>query len=405
MYMQALYQIQETGLTYSPNIIAVVGVIPFWNVPIVNTEDTTSIITLTTSILPNPVLLTDIHGGQPTTRTIHPPPWPYTGPSSTIAPVKTKHPSTITWTSAPSTATPCVLPNCGNVGIGTRCVGLFCDWPCLANCPKGIDPDRWDPTDPNSPWPNDSPWEPEDEACTTSTATSCSTECLASGASTSCASMCSVSYGCSATADESTTLGTYTMAPWGYFTGESWDTASDDNPSYTRSVFASVASELDQWYPGLAGGAAATSTEVAPTAPEPTGLGAGDSCTSDSQCGGACGGGLTSAQYGCSSGRCVCIKDPPPPGADCGSVDECNRWYACSSGQTMQCALDKSYGSNLCKCSSGRKAVVSGVKLYSHIWAVATTNETISGQPGWVDLPVVSNSSLTNSTISARSFW
>lgn len=365
-------------------------------------EDTTSVILLTSSILPSPVIITETRNGSPTTRTIHPPPSPYSGPTSTAASTSGQPPATITWTSAPSTATPCSLPPCD---LGVRCVGLFCDLPCLLVCPKLLDPDWWDPVDPNSPWPNSAPWEPEDEACTTTSASSCATECLATGTTTTCDSTCSVSYGCSATSDAASTLGTYTLAPWGYMTYESWDTASDDDPAFTSSVFASVSSEMQEWYPTTT-----TSTSTSTTAPDApaatTGGGLGDACTSSSQCTDACGN--TSGSEGCSGGVCVCNKDPPPPDAACGDVAICNEWYACTGGQTMSCTYDEDYLGSLCTCSdaTSKSSLVAGSKFYySHVWPVATTNETISGQPGWLDLTLANLSStisislVSNSTV------
>jgi hypothetical protein len=136
----------------------------------------------------------------------------------------------------------CTGPNCGS-----RCVGLFCNAPCIINCLKNPDPDWWDPVDPADPWPPSAPYEPEDPKCTTTSASSCYTECLAANPTSTCSSSCSISYGCSVT--DTSTLGTYTLAPYGYWTADSFDRASDDNPAFTSSVYAELDAELNDWFP------------------------------------------------------------------------------------------------------------------------------------------------------------
>lgn len=372
--------------------------IPFWDVPIVDPADSTSIIPLISSIIPPPVIITQTQaGGTEVPRTVHPPPSPYQTPSPTgQQSTEGQPPGSLTWTSHPSTATACTSPRCGK-----RCVGLFCDFPCLLDCPKSPDPDWWDPTDPDDPWQS-KPWEPEDEDCTTTTASSCGYECVASGTSTKCDSTCSLTYGCSAT-DAESTLGTYTLAPYGSFYYESWNTAADDNAAYTSSVFSSVHSVLDSYFPDLY--PKTTKTSAAP-APQPT-LGVGDACTTKDQCSHACGSGAvgTSAQPGCYLGKCVCDRFAPPADTFCRNVDQCNAGYACASTQTMECKAN-SNGDDVCTCvADSSHNLLATAQFFSHVWPMATTNETISGQPGWVDSALGTNSSSPawrNSTVGVR---
>ncbi|KAM3082460.1 hypothetical protein ACMFMF_002122 [Clarireedia jacksonii] len=207
--------------------------------PIDDPEARESFIAITTSMLSPVVTITATSDGTVYNRTIHPPPSPYTKPTPT-----TRSSNTALYVSWTSTAKgPHCTANCGH-----RCVGLFCDTPCLFGCAKFPDPDWWDVKDPHDPWgSNKRPYKSEDEKCTTTSASSCYTECLAASPTNTCTSSCSISYGCSVT--DSSMLGTYTLAPYGYWTDDSFDMASDMDAAYTSSVNAEVTSLLEEWFP------------------------------------------------------------------------------------------------------------------------------------------------------------
>ncbi|KAF7937336.1 uncharacterized protein EAE98_001650 [Botrytis deweyae] len=77
--------------------------------------------------------------------------------------------------------------------------------------------------------------------------TSFAASSTSSSTTSTCTSSCSISYGCSVTA--TSTLGTYTLAPFGYWTVDSFDRASDLDAAYASSVYADVISELADWFP------------------------------------------------------------------------------------------------------------------------------------------------------------
>ncbi|KAF7948416.1 uncharacterized protein EAE97_003827 [Botrytis byssoidea] len=218
-------------------------VLNFWNMPIDDSDIKETLIAIPTSILPPTVTLTETSAGTVYDRTIHPPPWPYTNPTPTTR-SSDGPPPLLSFTSSAASST--CTKDCGS-----PCRGLFCNWPCLFDCVKVPDPDWWDMKDPHNPWgPEKTPYQPENTECTTTSASSCWTECLASSKTSTCTSSCSIGYGCSVTA--TSTLGTYTLAPSGYWTADSFDRASDSDAAYASSVDADVSSELADWFPETA---------------------------------------------------------------------------------------------------------------------------------------------------------
>lgn len=180
--------------------------IDLWNVNITAGE-TSALIYVTSSISPHPFIITDDPNPQskpgithpPVTRTITPPPYPYT----TNRP--TDHPHLTHSSGAPQH--PC------KIGCGHKCFGLFCLHPCLLGCsPKP--PGFHDPIDPN---PDNSPDNPDPDdpdqsqtSCTqTSTVADYYVSCATSGSnSASCTTTSSeVVKGCHVTATAITTGG------------------------------------------------------------------------------------------------------------------------------------------------------------------------------------------------------
>lgn len=122
---------ESTVLTIPP----VIGTeIPVWNVPINSTINSTIIYPFS-SILPSPFVITDDPDPEQSsgvshsknTRTITPPPYPYTSTKGTRDPA---FPS-ISFTRGPP------KPTC-LIGCGTPCL-IFCNTPCLLDCSDGSD--------------------------------------------------------------------------------------------------------------------------------------------------------------------------------------------------------------------------------------------------------------------------
>lgn len=161
---------------------------------------------ITSSILPPPLTITDdpapttVSGVKPRhqTRTITPPPYPY----STTSPGPHNHP--LVTHSSGTPRHPC------KSGCGHKC-RIFCDFPCLLNCPNppsGFDDpnDPDPPPGPNPPGPGPNPDNPT--SCTvTSTVTdfwvSCSSVTSSSASCTTTSSK--VVKGCDVTASDTTT--------------------------------------------------------------------------------------------------------------------------------------------------------------------------------------------------------
>lgn len=137
--------------------------IDFWNNPVQNGSNAT-LMWLTWSILPPPFVITDDPNPEHTsgvthskvTRTIYPPPWPYSfkTPTTTPTPTITHDSSTLHSSLTIKTQTGEPGPKCTS-NCGHTCK-LFCHGPCLpGSCPPGGgNPefnDFWDPADPNPP--------------------------------------------------------------------------------------------------------------------------------------------------------------------------------------------------------------------------------------------------------------
>ncbi|ESZ89825.1 putative alpha-1,3-glucanase/mutanase [Sclerotinia borealis F-4128] len=284
-------------------------VIDFWNIPIDDADDKASLILISTSILPPIVTITETSAGTAYDRTIHPPPWPYTQSTPTKKSSSSSPPPYVSYTS--SAAKSRCTSDCG-----TRCIGLFCNLPCLFDCVKIPDPDLWDPKDPDSPYsPSKTPYKPEDSKCTTTSASSCRTECLAASPTSTCSSSCSISYGCSVTS--TSTLGTYTLAPFGYWTADSFDRASDSDAAYVSSVDAAITAQLEEWFPITGITATATVTPVSTI-----------------------------------TGPNVTITVTPTPTADCSFWDEDSLYFAFDIYNIKDWAVDDS-GASLKKQETG----------------------------------------------------
>lgn len=197
------------------------SVIPVYDVTITNNQ---SVFYLTPSIMPSPFNITDrntISGTTYTsnTRTFYPPPWPGTTiPRSTTIPgstttgslssgLSTSHPVTSgpTMSSSATTQTshdthfPIIThtvgppsPICTHpLGCGHRCDNTIdiCH-PCWLSCPGPPRLNWWDSNDPDAPFvPGGGQ---PDDACETSTYSSCSTHCVVStGISTTATQTCS----------------------------------------------------------------------------------------------------------------------------------------------------------------------------------------------------------------------
>jgi hypothetical protein len=152
--------IQTTTLTIPPVTTTIIPMWEFpWSVPTTINTDTQSTSTIlstfypTSSVLPPPFVITDDPNPlsepkvthPPVTRTITPPPYPYSfshDPKDTKVPVVTIKPG------PPG-------PICHS-GCGTPCL-IFCDKPCLLDCPDGGDdfPDPVDPDPPARPTPSE----------------------------------------------------------------------------------------------------------------------------------------------------------------------------------------------------------------------------------------------------------
>lgn len=140
---------KTTTLTIPP---VTTSLIDLWNVNVTVTEtDTSSVFYITSSVLPPPFTITDDRNplsqsgvtNPPVTRTITPPPYPY----STTSPGSNDHPP-LTWKPGPPG------PEC-LTGCGHKCL-LFCSHPCLLLCSEQGN-DFNDPIDPDSPGPPTKP--------------------------------------------------------------------------------------------------------------------------------------------------------------------------------------------------------------------------------------------------------
>ena len=193
---------QTTTLTIPP---ITTDKINFWNVN-VTAGVSSSVIYVTSSILPPPFTITDDRNPKsqsgvthpPVTRTIFPPPFPYT----TVRP--TDYPSLTHITG--------LIRNPCRSGCGLKCRGLFCNLPCLLNCiprPPGFH----DPIDPNPggyPDPNPTNTEPTETSCTEASVVtdywvSCSTIGSGSDSSSCTTTSSSLVTGCDVTATDITT--------------------------------------------------------------------------------------------------------------------------------------------------------------------------------------------------------
>lgn len=193
---------ETTTLTIPP---VTTSLIDLWNVDITGTAtDTSSVFYITSSIRPPPFTITDDRNPRsqsgvthpPATRTITPPPFPY----STTSPGPNDHPP-VTW--KPGPPGPGCLALCGH-----KCL-VFCSTPCLLFCSGGGN-DFFDPIDPN---PRDSPPNPTGPttqpttSCTTSTVTDYFVSCSSiNPTSSSCTTTSSaVTSGCNVQATTTTT--------------------------------------------------------------------------------------------------------------------------------------------------------------------------------------------------------
>lgn len=160
---------QTTTLTIPPVIISQV---PAWEYTVTDTDSATSVSKTfypTSSILPPPFTITD-EPNPTVTRTITPPPFPYSFVAPSEEPTGTSSPTSST-TAIAGGPFPIVTyrpgppgPICKS-GCGWPCL-IFCDTPCLLNCPDGGD-DFSDPSDPDPP-PRPTP-SPENDPTPTGT--------------------------------------------------------------------------------------------------------------------------------------------------------------------------------------------------------------------------------------------
>jgi hypothetical protein len=209
-------------------------------------------------IVDDPDPLSDGVTHSPVSRTIHPPPWPWTIPSSTPTVTSTEGsvPSSITWkSSSPG-------PTCTSTSCGHRCTGLFCHLPCVGLGCLNLDPDFIDFDDPKNPYGSKNPYTAEPEECTTTTASDCATSCVADTSTVSCDTSCSTIFACEAT--DTSVIGTQTLAPVASMYYEFW--TSDAGDAFTSSVYAAVQSELDADFPTTT----TTTTTSSSTAPAAT---------------------------------------------------------------------------------------------------------------------------------------
>ncbi|THZ35414.1 pectin lyase-like protein [Aureobasidium pullulans] len=172
--------------------------IPYWEVPFPNPtakDPNNTVIYVTESIQPSPFVITDDPNPERksgvthplNTRTITPPPYPYSFTTPNQEATPTNRPSSTTISSSSggavvthrtSSHTPTLVtihtgrpsPTCRSLfGCGTRCK-LFCHGPCLLNCtPHNTDwPDSNDPeppTPPPGPPPGGEECQEGDEGC------------------------------------------------------------------------------------------------------------------------------------------------------------------------------------------------------------------------------------------------
>lgn len=227
--------ITETTTLTIPPIIGTT--IPVWNVPINSTVTNTTIYPFS-SILPPTFVITDnpnpLNSSGVThpanTRTIIPPPFPYSSSKGTRDP----HFPSITFIHGPP------KPTC-LAGCGHQCL-LFCSVPCLLDCGdsggngqcpilEGNDaPDQLiislhtDFPDSNDP---DKPKDPESSSeCETATTSDCQTYCTATPST--CTSTCSSVVGCDVTGTD--VASTITTAPIFSFSDETWGPLTDNTP-------------------------------------------------------------------------------------------------------------------------------------------------------------------------------
>jgi hypothetical protein len=155
--------VQTTTITIPP---VTTTAIEFWNKPVSSATNST-IIWLTWSISPSPFIITNDPNPEhktgvthsKVTRTIFPPPWPWSVPkpgsqTTSPTPIITHGSSTLHQTVTVKTQTGEPGPRCTS-NCGHKCK-LFCNAPCLPGlCPPGGgDPshnDFRDPSDPNPP--------------------------------------------------------------------------------------------------------------------------------------------------------------------------------------------------------------------------------------------------------------
>lgn len=225
--------------------------INFWNIEMPRRVPY-ALIRLTTSVLP-PVF-TVANNNRPfsglncpvVSRTIHPPPWPYTTPGPTTSSTDGP-PVYVSFTTRVPAGGGCVGscgggggPVCPNCKPGIRCVGPFCHMPGLGPVPNV---DFLDPKNPKNPYRN-TPYRPEPDECKTQTYSTCTRQCYA-GATSSCTTSCATAFKCSGT--QSSTVGTQTVAGYATAIPEAWDDTTFP-AEYTESVWAAAASSLDSIY-------------------------------------------------------------------------------------------------------------------------------------------------------------
>lgn len=213
--------------------------IDLWNVNI-SSGVSSSLIYITSSISPPPFTITDDRDPwsqqgvthPPQTRTVTPPPYPY----STTSPGPQQHPPVSHVSGTPKK--PC------KIGCGLKCLGLFCHRPCLLDCIPGpglgfYDPDDPDPEDPPSPNPEPSPEpSPSSTSCSEWTVTdfwvSCTT--MSSDSSSCTTTSSSLITGCDVTASATTTgAGSCATQDAGTDDGEDGDYSDTDSTSSTTA--------------------------------------------------------------------------------------------------------------------------------------------------------------------------
>ena len=181
--------------------------IDLWNVNI-SSGVSSSLIYITSSISPPPFTITDDRNPwsqqgvthPPQTRTITPPPYPY----STTSPGPQQNPPIAHRSGSPRN--PC------KIGCGHKCLGLFCHLPCLLDCISGpglgfYDPDDPDPEGPPTPEPEPSQPSPSPTSCSESTVTDFWVSCtsISSDSSSCTTTSSSLVTGCDVTASATTT--------------------------------------------------------------------------------------------------------------------------------------------------------------------------------------------------------